>query len=248
MPLSQRVSLIACLLAFCLIGSSTYADSDHKLFDSIVKKHVNDGVVDYPAIADDPAFTQYLDELAQPLVTKSRDEQLAFWINGYNALAIRGILDGLSPGTFFGRIGYFKNAKYSIGGRTTNLDDLERKVIIPFKEPRIHFAINCASASCPKLVSYVYTAKQLDQQLETVTRNFINDSSRNRFDRQNKVAHLSKIFDWFKKDFNQHSGSVQKYVAQFVDDPVLAEELSNEQYQIKFLKYDWSLNGKSLRK
>ena len=248
MPLSQRVSLIAYLLAFCFIGSNSYADSDHRFFDSIVKNHVSNGVVDYPAIAEESSFNRYLDELAEPLAATSRDEQLAFWINGYNALAIRGILDGRSPSTFFGRVGYFKNAKYTIGGRTINLYDLERKVIIPFKEPRIHFAINCASASCPKLVSHVYTADQLDRQLETATRNFINDPTRNRFDRKNKVAHLSKIFDWFKKDFKQHSGSVQKYVAQFVNDPALAKELSNGEFRIKFLKYDWSLNGKPLRK
>ena len=248
MPLAQRVSLIAYLLAFCLIGTNSYADSDHKLFNSIVKNHVSDGVVDYPAIAEESAFSHYLEELAKPLTTNSRDEQLAFWINGYNALAIRGILDGRSPSTFFGRAGYFKNAKYTIDGRKINLYDLERKVIIPFDEPRIHFAINCASASCPKLVSHLYTADQLDRQLETVARNFINDPTRNRFDRKNKVAHLSKIFDWFKKDFKQHSESVQKYVAQFVNDPDLAKELSNNEYRIKFLKYDWSLNGKPLSK
>lgn len=248
MPLSQRISLIIYVLALCIIGSKTYADSDHQLFDSIVNNHVNDGVVDYPAIASESTFSQYLDKLAKPLTTKSRDEQLAFWINGYNALAIRGILDGRSPSTFFGRVGFFKNVKYTIGGHTINLYDLERKIIIPFNEPRIHFAINCASASCPKLVSYAYTAEQLDLQLEAVARKFINDSTRNRFDRQNKVAYLSKIFDWFEKDFKQHSGSVQKYVAQFINDPILAEELGNEKYHIKFLKYDWSLNGKPLHK
>ena len=241
-------SVIAYSLILCSLSSYTIADSDHTLFENILKNHVSDGVVDYPAIAGESVFNQYLDDLAKPLATKSRDEQLAFWINGYNALAIRGILDGRSPSTFFGRVGYFKNAKYTIGGRTINLYDLERKVIIPFKEPRIHFAINCASASCPKLAAHVYTAGELDQQLETVTRSFINDPSRNRFDRKNKVAHLSKIFDWFKKDFKQHSGSVQKYVAQFVNDPALAKELGNNEYRIKFLKYDWSLNGKPLAK
>lgn len=241
-------SLIACSLILCSFSSYSFADSDHALFENILARHVDNGAVNYPAIAEETSFNQYLDELAKPLVTKSRDEQLAFWINGYNALAIRGILGGRSPGTFFGRVGYFKNAKYAIGGRTINLYDLERKVIIPFKEPRIHFAINCASASCPKLVPYTYSAEVLDQQLETVARDFINDPTRNRFDRKNKVAYLSKIFDWFKKDFKQHSGSVQKYVSQFVNDPALAKELGNDEYRIKFLKYDWSLNGKPLSK
>ena len=121
--------------------------------------------------------------------------------------------------------------------------DLERSIIIPLGEPRIHFAINCASGSCPKLLSEAYQAEKLEQQLEIVTKDFINDSTRNEFDRDKKIARLSKIFDWFKTDFSDHSGSVQKYIAQYVDDPALAEELRNESYKIKYLKYDWSLNG-----
>lgn len=231
------------LLIMLFFTPSLYADSDHSLFNRIVKEHVKDGVVDYPAIASNPSFEQYIQELKQPLSSSDRNEQLSFWINAYNAFAIKGIIEGRSPSTFFGRIGYFKTAKYTIGGEKMNLFDLERKVIIPFGEPRIHFAINCASGSCPKLISEVYRADLLDTQLDQVTKAFLADTARNNFDRQNKVAHLSKIFDWFEKDFKQHSGSVQKYIAQYVNDPELAEELSNEQYTIKYLPYDWRLNG-----
>ena len=248
MSLPRWLYLAACFLIFCTHTLYAFADSDHMLFESILSNHVINGVVDYPTIADEPKFSQYLQQLSAPLTSSRRDEQLTFWINAYNAFAIRGILDGRSPSSFFGRIGYFKKAKYTIADRTINLYDLERKIIIPFNEPRIHFAINCASASCPKLASHIYKADELDSQLETATRNFINDPTRNRFDRKNKIAHLSKIFDWFKKDFKQHSGSVQKYVAQFVTDPSLAEELHNNQYNIRFLKYDWTLNGTPLAK
>lgn len=231
------------LLLILLVNSQAHADSDHVLFDSLIKKHVRDGVVDYPAIQSNPNFDLYIEELSTLLNTPNREEQLAHWINAYNALAIKGIIDGRTPSTFFGRIGYFKQAKYLVGGTEINLYDLERKVIIPFGEPRIHFAINCASGSCPKLLSEIYRTNTLDTQLDYVTKNFIADASRNQFDQKNKIAHLSKIFDWFETDFKNHSGSVQKYIAQYVSDPILANELKNEEYKIKYLPYDWSLNG-----
>ena len=238
-------STAAILLSSLLVLTNAYADSDHSLFDPLLKAHVADGIVDYPAIVNTSAFEQYIQELAKPLVSTDRNEQLAYWINAYNAFAIKGILDGRSPSTFLGRIGYFKKAKYQIANREINLYDLERKVIIPFSEPRIHFAINCASASCPKLLSEVYQASTLDQQLEKSTRDFIADPTRNRFDRSKKILYLSKIFDWFKKDFREHSGSVQKYIARYVKDPELVKQLNNDEYKIKYLDYDWSLNGKA---
>ena len=130
-----------------------------------------------------------------------------------------------------------------MGGKTINLYDLERKVIIPLGDMRVHFAINCASGSCPKLDSEAYTAKNIQQKLETNARHFINDVTRNRFDRDNKVAYLSKIFDWFEKDFKKQAGSIQRYLAQYVDDPKLAGQLRDDSYTIRYLVYDWSLNG-----
>lgn len=243
MPPAHQNYAIAGFLVLSLFGNCSFANSDHSLFEEIIKQTVQDGWVNYPAIAENSDFDRYLIELSQPLSTEARDEKLAFWINAYNAFAIRGILDGRSPSTFFGRIGYFKTAKYTIGGQTINLYDLERKIIIPFNEPRIHFAINCASASCPQLASHVYTAENLDQQLEIAARMFINDPARNQFDRQNKIAYLSKIFDWFETDFRQHSGSVQKYISRFITDANVAKELADERYKIKYLPYDWNLNG-----
>ena len=134
---------------------------------------------------------------------------MALWINAYNAYAIKGILDGYSPGTWVGRYRYFIGRTYRVGGASINLYDLEREILIArFHEPRMHFAIVCASASCPKLQSWAYDRTQLEPQLELAARGFINDSSRNRFDRENRVAYLSKIFDWFADDFSSQAGSV----------------------------------------
>ncbi|MCC6139228.1 MAG: DUF547 domain-containing protein [Nitrospira sp.] len=217
----------------------------HQPFDRVLHAHVRGGNVDYPGVQGDRRFDQYLQYLDRiDPNSLPKDDRLAFWINAYNAYAIKGILDGYSPGTWVGRYRYFIGRTYRAGGASLNLYDLERGVLIAqFHEPRMHFAIVCASASCPKLQSWVYEAAQLDQQLEQVARGFINDSSRNRFDRANKVAYLSKIFDWFAGDFSAQAGSVTQYVARYVLDEDLARDLAAQRYRIEYLDYDWSLNG-----
>ena len=222
----------------------------HQLFDRVLQAHVQDAEVDYPAILADPRFVQYLDDLDRVDPNSlPKDEQLAFWINAYNAYAIKGILDGYSPGTWVGRYWYFIGRTYRVGGASINLYDLERAILIAqFHEPRIHFAIVCASASCPKLQTRVYGGAELSRQLEQGARQFINDPARNRFDRANRVAYLSKIFDWFTEDFEAKAGSLQQYVARYVSDSVLAQELATVPYRIEFLDYDWSLNGSTPRR
>lgn len=235
------------LLNACMI--SVHA-SEHALFDAVLKKNVSpEGQVNYPGIKGDSRFLEYIDYLADanPDAYETKQEKLAFWINAYNALTIKGILDGLSPGSFFSRITFFKTTDYKVAGREINLYDLERDIIIPFNEPRIHFAINCASASCPILIPEAYTAEKLEQQIEANTIAFINDQSKNMFDLNKKTASISKIFDWFPEDFERSANSVQKYLAKYVKDAGVAKLLDQDGFRIKYLKYDWSLNGTSIK-
>ena len=227
-----------------LFASLAFANENtHSSFNRVLTGNVLDGQVDYDAIASHPEFKPYIKSLKSKPTFASQQEELTYWINAYNALVIKGILDGGSPSTFFGRNDFFKGDQYELAGMTINLNDLERKVIIPIGEPRIHFAINCASSSCPKLRPTVFTELGLENELEHAAIEFINDNTRNQFDSQKKIARISKIFDWFEEDFVKHSGSVQKYLAQYVDDAEIAEQLRNEEYKVKYLKYDWSLNG-----
>ena len=222
------------------------SEFSHDLFDKTLRAHVVDGNVNYPGYAADPRLTQYLEQLNRldPTTLPSKKDRLAFWINTYNAFAIKGILDGYSPKGLTGQYKYFVNRDYMVGGAKINLYAVERDILIPrFREPRIHFAIVCASRSCPKLRSWAFTTEKIEEQLDDSARMFINDPTRNLFDREHKIAYLSKIFDWFTEDFVSHSGSLNKYVAQYVDDPQLAEELAKDSYDVKFLEYDWNLNG-----
>lgn len=222
------------------------SEFSHALFEQVLKGHVKDGVVDYPAIQTDDRLAAYLAQLERvaPDTFATRNEQLAFWINAYNAFAIKGILDHYSPVTYLGRYRYFIGREYRVGGAAINLYDLERQVLIKqFQEPLIHFAIVCASASCPKLQSWAYQPNQLDRQLDLAARAFINDPTRNRFDRTKKVASLSMIFKWFDEDFTHAAGSILSYIARYVNDSELVQDLMQADYRIEFLEYDWSLNG-----
>lgn len=248
-----RVALTAVLIAGCSGVSPTFnptaplapGEFSHRSFEQVLETHVRDGLVNYQTIQADPRFIQYLAQLDRVDPNAfSREDRLALWINAYNAYAIKGILDGYSPSTIIGRYRYFIGREYRIGGETLNLYDLERQVLIAkFHEPRMHFAIVCASASCPKLQPWVYEGAHLSSQLDQVARLFINDTVRNRFDRTTKTASLSMIFKWFEGDFAGSSGSILDFIAQFVDDPQLAEDLRQAGYQVEFLEYDWSLNG-----
>lgn len=222
------------------------AHVSHQLLDDVLQTYVKDGIVNYPEIRSDQRFAAYLALLdrVNPLALSTERDQLAFWINAYNACAIQGVLAGDSPEPYIGWYRFFKTRTYGIGGVRLNLSDLEHEILRKqFREPRIHFAIVCASSSCPKLPSWAYNASRLDQQLDQATRAFINDPTRNRFDRQLRIAHLSKIFDWFEDDFVTSSGSVLQFIAHYVHDADLARELAPGDYRIVYLEYDWSING-----
>jgi Protein of unknown function, DUF547 len=222
------------------------AQVSHRLLNDVLQTSVKDGFVNYPEIQSDQRFTAYLVLLnrVNPSALSTERDRLAFWINAYNACAIQGILDGYTPKPYIGWYRFFKTRTYGIGGARLNLSDLEHEILRKqFHEPRIHFAIVCASSSCPKLPSWAYNATHIDQQLDQAARSFINDPTRNHFDRRLRIAYLSKIFDWFEDDFATRTGSVLQFVAQYLHDRDLARELAPDVYRITYLDYDWSLNG-----
>lgn len=228
--------LLACGLAHAQPASDT-------AFDALLRVNVANGSVRYAGFAESPAFRRYVEGLGRPAPPGNRAETLAYNINAYNALAIAGILAGLSPATLLGRARYFKLKDWALDGTTTSLYDLEHKVLRPLGEPRIHFAIVCASKSCPVLRPEAYAAARLDAQLDEQARAFVNDPLRNRFDKVARTAHLSEIFKWFAEDFDGPAGSVQKYVSRYVADPEVARALANDGYKVEWIDYDWTLNG-----
>jgi hypothetical protein len=243
---SATLRRFAAPILLLAMANASMAAPDYSAFDELLLQNVGNGFVNYAGIEANPRFRRFVQQVGETDAGSlpERSDKLTFYINAYNALAIQGILDGYSPARLFGRYKFFKSKKYVVLGKKINLFDLERKILIPMGEPRIHFAIVCASMSCPRLSNRAYLPETLEQQLDEGAHRFINDISRNHFDLPRRIAYVSKIFDWYREDFELAAGSLQRYLASYVEDAEVAKALDNDEFDIRFLKYDWNLNGR----
>jgi hypothetical protein len=226
----------------------------HSLFSKLLERHVENGLVDYTGFREDPSFQTYLDLLAStdPASMPDRNDQLALWINAYNAYTIKLIVDRL-PLSSIRDIGLglpvvsgpWSIAFARVGGKEYTLNEIEHDIIRgQFRDARVHFALVCASMSCPKLRREAYEGGRLDEQLEDDARRFMNDDVLNRFDAERGVVSLSKIFDWYESDFEESAGSVRLFILRYVDSQEERDLLWREEVEIVYLPYDWSLNRK----
>lgn len=239
-----RATLVA-LTLLTLLRTGAAATPDYVLLDEALLRNVRDGFVDYDGIARDPAFEQFTGQLgrAGELPADARAERLALLINAYNAFAIQAVLDGYSPERAGKRRKFFGRRTHDLQGREASLDEIRSSALDAATEPRLHFAVVCAALVCPRLASEAYTPDSLDSQLDRAARRFINDRTRNRFELMRGIAFLSPVFDWYRGDFEAAGGSLQRYLADFVEDPALADALRDDQLEIRILSEDWQLNG-----
>lgn len=247
-PLIERPAFFACVLTIALMAASGGGAAnllDFEQYDEILLQNVRNGFVDYDRIAGDARFGVFIEQLggADGRPPETDDEHLALHINAYNAFAIQGIINGYSPETWWSRRAFFKGRKYFLNGEKISLEALEHDRIIPTGDPRIHFAIVCASLSCPRLSSNAYQPESINVQLHDAAKQFINDSTRNRFDLERRIAFLSRIFEWYIDDFEAAAGSTQRYLARFVDDAQVQDALRQDEFELRYLEYDWNLNG-----
>ncbi len=242
--------LATCLLPmFALIMTTDVARArtpDYDALDEILARNVRNGFVDYDGIASEPRLGEFIEQLGatQSSDLTSTEAELAFYINAYNVLAIQGILNGGSPSSWWGRRKFFKQQKFNVLGEMISLETLEHERIIALGEQRIHFAIVCASMSCPRLSSWAYRPEELNIQLHDAAKRFINDPTRNHFDPERKIAFLSKIFDWHADEFTAAGGSLQRYLARFVSNAEVQDTLRQDGIEVRFVDYDWNLNGR----
>jgi hypothetical protein len=216
-------------------------DQQHGEWTALLQRYVHAGEVDYAAVKkNEGELEAYLRQLAsvkrEELDRFSRQDQLAFRINAYNAYAIRMILDhypvssirniGLLPGAAF------RSSFIPLFGGSVSLNDIENG-LRETGEPRIHFAIVCASKSCPEPRAEAYRGAVLDRQLDDdAARTFLRDRSKNHLD--GSTLYLSSIFRWYRDDFARAAGSLEAYVARY----------GLRTSRVEFLDYDWSLNGR----
>ncbi len=218
----------------------------HAEWSALLARHVDaQGRMDYAAMRKDSArLLRYLSLLASAhpdADTWSHPEQLAYWINAYNAFTVKLILDhypvksikDVKRGIPF--VNSVWDIKFiQIGTKCYDLNNIEHGILRKyFDEPRIHFAINCASVSCPVLSSEAYTADHIEEQLDRAAYRFVNDPQRNIL--KNDHISISKIFKWFKGDFTK-SGDLRSFIQQF------SEIKINRNAKIDYLDYDWRLN------
>ena len=209
----------------------------HAIFDGLLKKYVtSSGKVNYAGFKTDKAkLKKYLDLLKAnpPKSSWSRDEQIAYWINAYNAHTINLVIQQYPVSSILkikgGKV--WTAVKLSVGGKSITLSDIEKKVLIgKYKESRIHFAINCAAKSCPPLMNKAWKGSTLNLDLNKQTKAFINNQKFNRV--SSSSVKLSKIFEWYAKDF----GDVKTYINKY------SVVKASSKAKITYNEYDWSLN------
>lgn len=225
------------------------SEPDWSAYADLLEHHVapghKDGIavnlVDYQGLTGDERFGEVVDDVRRfdVALLATREERLAFYINAYNILTIRLILDHW-PVDSIKDIGNFLRGPWDRvvlengDGRLT-LDDIEKHILIPMGEPRIHFAINCASVSCPDLRREPYAAAPLDRQLDDQARGFLANAGKGLAASGEKIR-VSRIFDWYEEDF-ETAGGVDGFIHRYLPKLEFRRVRAN-------LRYDWNLNGK----
>lgn len=250
-------SLLVATAALALLTGPLAAQPrrvDHGPFNALLARHVRDGLVDYDAFRDAPEFSRYLRGLADADPTSlTRNEQLAFWINAYNAYTIaqinahaerRSIKNINKSLGFLKTGGAWSEPMAIVGGTRYTLDQIEHERIRPvFQEPRVHFVLVCAALGCPPLRSEAYAADRLDAQLDDQARRFLLQSpSKNRVDVGARTVYLSRIFDWYGKDFAPDERGLQRWLSRYWAAGPEKSLLEAGGARIRFTDYDWALN------
>ncbi len=241
------VTLFSCTSNPELYSEEKTAVPNHAVFSRLLQTYVDStGMVDYKNfLAEKDTLEYYLMTLDSfpPNENWSVDEQKAYWINAYNAATIGLILENyplksirdLHPTPyipFVNTVWHIQNI--TIGGKKGSLDQIEHEILRPrFNDPRVHFAINCASVSCPRLRNEAYTANQLEKQLIEQTAGFINNPTKNTLTARD--IKISPIFNWFANDFKEN-GTIIQFLNTY------SEVEIDDQATISYREYDWSLN------
>lgn len=250
------------VLAAASIRAGTF---DHTPWARVLAKAVNEiGEVDYAALKDDTDLAVYVRAIGetspanQPQRFPTKAHELAYYINAYNALTTWGVVERYpvkSIGdTLAARGRFFRFTKHLVGGERISLEDLENRILRSprYGEPRIHFAIVCASLSCPKLSREAYTAENLERQLEVQTRQYFAETRNLEARTASNTVYLAKILDWYRQDFeafeNQRAPeALLAYALRYAPAEKRAAIEALRAPRIRFRAYDWSINDPGSR-
>ena len=229
-----RILILSLLVNFWAANAQP---ADHRQWTDVLQAYVSEnGAVDYKGLQNNKSgLESYLKLLSAnaPNDEWSIDAKKAYWINAYNAFTIQLILKNYPLKSIKDLKRPWELSFIKIDGGKIALNTIEHEILRPMGDPRIHFAIVCASKSCPKLLNYAYESETLDQQLDHVTKMFINDPSRNSISQSN--VKISKIFKWFKTDFPKSEAFIA-FLNNYSTIKILAKA------EIDYLNYSWNLN------
>jgi len=217
------------------------SDVDYSIWAMMLQMYVDkEGNVDYSGFKKkEKVFDEFLKNLSNARFSGSWTvkDRIAFWINVYNAYTIKLILNNYPVKSIKEIKRPWDKKFFVINGEELSLGDVEHEILRKkFTEPRIHFAINCASKSCPRVIQIPYESKNLDKLLDRQTREYINNSKVNYIG--SKSYELSKLFSWFSKDFNNSGGGVENFINMYSNTPIKTQKNKG------FLSYNWELNTK----
>jgi len=245
-------------------SASAAFDHSYKEWDGLLRATVSGGLVDYASVARDTRLTRFMDRLAaveaEAVFGWSRAQQVAFYINAYNALTLQTIIDAMPVDSIRDiEPNPWDNARWTVAGRTLSLDTIEHKKLRKdLKEPRVHFVLVCAARSCPDLPARAILPGKLEEQLNGAARVFFADKSKNRINRDGGRLELSPILHWFGKDFvgwggladisveGEHS-EVERALVRTLAAYVSSKDrefLASGSFSVVYNEYDWGLNGR----
>jgi len=249
-PRARIAAILVLLVGLMASGVARAFDHSHSAFDQVLRTYVSDGWVAYGKLAANRAgLDGYLTSLAavEPaeLQRFTREQAMAFWINAYNAATIRLILDHQPAVGIRDIDGAWDAITFDLAGQQVTLNHVEHEILrAEYPDPRLHVVLVCAAKSCPKLASHAVTADTLEQRLDEAARAFARDTTRNRYD--GSVLYVSHIFDWYGGDFvarfapdGDEKAAIRGFFAHYLEKPTLA----GSDAEIRWLDYDWSLNG-----
>jgi len=231
---------------------------DHASWDALLKRYVDtNGNVDYAkwqkSSTDVKALDDYLSKLSEASrsIAANNSAKLAFWINAYNAVTIRGILREYPTSSirnhtakFYG-YNIWHDLLLRVGGDSFSLDQMEHEILRKLGEPKIHFAIVCASRSCPRLLNQAYTAEKIKNQLTLNTQVFFRQRGNYRYDISNSKMQLSSILKWFGDDFGNGTRAQVRAIAPYFPSRQDYEAAVKKTPQVSYLSYDWDLNDQA---
>jgi hypothetical protein len=236
---SIAVVLLIILSSFVSFAGIGEPKMDHSAWDRLLQKHVSAlGNVSYEGFKKDQVVLDaYLNSLSAtiPESNWTRNEAMAYWINAYNAYTIKLMLNNYPLKSIMDvNGGKAWDLKFiDLKGEKYSLNNMEHDILREkYFDPRIHFAVNCASISCPKLSNSAYFAEGLDAKLDKAAKEFINNSSKN--DISAYVAQISKLFDWYKDDFTKN-GTVKDYINKYSTTKLTVNNIS-------YKEYNWNIN------